>query len=152
MREIAMFSRPIEPSGAHQRTILSMVAHGGDAPCALYTPMVRSSVIALICLLALCASVAPAQPVDYARDVLPILSDNCYHCHGPDENARKAKLRLDTKEGAFRVKDGVAVIVPHDAAKSELVRRITSTDPDEVMPPHDDIRKLQPNQIATLKR
>src|SRR5687768_1753951 len=105
----------------------------------------------VICLLMFGATVS-AQPVDYARDVLPILSDNCYHCHGPDENARKAKLRLDTKEGAFRVKDGVAVIVPHEAAKSELVRRITSTDPDEVMPPHDDIRKLKPQQVATLKR
>ena len=102
--------------------------------------------------LTLGVSIAAAQPVDYARDVLPILSDNCYHCHGPDEAARKAKLRLDTEEGAFRVKDGVAVIAPHNPAGSELVRRITSTDPDEVMPPAKDIRKLKPQQVATLKR
>ncbi|MGB7160760.1 MAG: DUF1553 domain-containing protein [Tepidisphaeraceae bacterium] len=96
-------------------------------------------------------SSAPAQPVDYARDVLPILSDNCYHCHGPDEPARKAKLRLDTKEGAFRTTDGITVIAPGKLAESELIRRITSTDPDEKMPPPEDIRKLKPAQVETLK-
>src|SRR5215204_4432611 len=98
------------------------------------------------------AAQAIAQRVDYARDVLPILSDACYHCHGPDEPARKAGLRLDTKDGAFRAKNDVAVIVPGDAVRSELVRRITSADPDEMMPPPDDIRKLTPAQAQTLKR
>jgi mono/diheme cytochrome c family protein len=108
--------------------------------------------VAVICLTAL-ARAASAQGVDYARDVLPILSENCYHCHGPDEKARKAKLRLDQKDGgAFRTKDGVTPILPHGAAKSDLVRRVTSEDPDEVMPPADDIRKLKPQQIETLKR
>src|SRR5438270_2956298 len=74
-------------------------------------------------------------PVDFGRDVLPILSDNCFFCHGPDEKARKAKLRLDTKEGAFRVRDGEAVIVPGKSAESELVRRLTAADADERMPP-----------------
>jgi hypothetical protein len=98
------------------------------------------------------AGAPAAAPVDYARDVLPILSDTCYHCHGPDEPARKAGLRLDTKDGAFRTADGVAVIAPGDPARSELVRRVTSSDPDEVMPPPDDIRKLTPGQVETLKR
>src|SRR5712692_434048 len=71
--------------------------------------------------------------VDFSRDVLPILSDNCYQCHGPDEKARKAKLRFDTKEGAFRLKDGKTVIVPGKSAASELVTRVTSSDPEEVM-------------------
>ncbi|MSU53143.1 MAG: hypothetical protein EXS41_07085, partial [Opitutaceae bacterium] len=48
---------------------------------------------------------ASAAPVDYGRDVRPILSDKCYHCHGPDESGRKAKLRFDTRDGAFRVKN-----------------------------------------------
>ncbi len=114
--------------------------------------MTNRPLSALVCLFALGALVADAQPVDYARDVLPILSENCYHCHGPDERARKGELRLDTKEGAFHANDGAAAIVPHDAAASELVRRITSKDPDEVMPPHEDIRKLKPQQVQTLKR
>nr|MBA3776596.1 DUF1549 domain-containing protein [Betaproteobacteria bacterium] len=91
--------------------------------------------------------------IDYARDVLPILSANCYKCHGPDESSRQKDLRLDTKDGAFRVEDGVTVIVPGNADKSELVRRITSKDPEEVMPPADDeVRKLTAEQIGTLKR
>src|SRR3954466_2937248 len=100
------------------------------------------------------ALVLPAQgaPVDFNRDIQPILSDNCYHCHGPDEKARKAKLRLDTKEGAFRVKDGKAVITPGDAKGSELVRRILTDDPDDLMPPPDSNRKLTPQQIDLLKR
>ncbi len=66
---------------------------------------------------ALCGTLALAHgaTVDYARDVLPILSDKCYHCHGPDETGRKGKLRLDTKEGAFRVKN--PVITPGKSAE-----------------------------------
>src|SRR5436305_10307175 len=82
--------------------------------------------------------------VDYGRDILPILSDKCYHCHGPDEQARKAKLRLDLKEAAFRVRDNVAVVVPGDTKRSELIKRITNPDPDELMPPPKSNRKLTP--------
>src|SRR5262249_15814958 len=89
--------------------------------------------------------------IDYARDVLPILSANCYKCHGPDDTDRQMELRLDKKEGAFRVRKGITVIVPGEAAKSELVRRITSKDPDEVMPPADEpVRKLRAGEIDTL--
>src|SRR5688572_24168971 len=83
---------------------------------------------------------AAAATVDYARDILPILSDKCYHCHGPDEQARKAKLRLDTKDGAFRTKD--PVIVPGHSSESELVARITTTNQDDLMPPPDSNRTL----------
>src|SRR5437763_12390480 len=95
---------------------------------------------------------AAGPPVDFGRDVLPILSDNCFFCHGPDEKARKAKLRFDTKEGAFRVRDGEAVIVPGKSGESELVRRITARDDDEKMPPPKSARKLTDRQIDTLKR
>jgi hypothetical protein len=106
-------------------------------------------------ILLVCAAV-PArgadEPVDFTRDVLPILSDNCFFCHGPDEKARKAKLRFDTKEGAFRVRDGEAVIIPGKSRESELVRRITAEDDDEKMPPPKSARKLTAKQIDTLKR
>src|SRR2546427_1622436 len=96
---------------------------------------------------------SPAKgEADFSRDVLPIFSDNCFKCHGPDEKARKAKLRLDTKEGAFRVKDGKTVIVPGKSASSELIRRITNSDPDEVMPPPKSNRKLRGAQNDLLKR
>lgn len=95
---------------------------------------------------------AAENPVRFGQEILPILSDNCFQCHGPDEKARKAKLRLDTKEGAFRVKDDVAVIVPGDKAKSALYQRISSADPDEVMPPPKSNRKLTAPQIALIGR
>lgn len=99
-----------------------------------------------------CAAVAQAEePVDFARDILPILSDKCYHCHGPDEQARKAELRFDTRAGAFRVLDGQTAIVPGKSADSELIRRITSADPDEVMPPKAANRDLTPRQVELLK-
>src|SRR5438093_5853048 len=90
--------------------------------------------------------------VDFTRDIRPILSDNCYQCHGPDEKVRKAKLRLDTKDGAFRVKDQKAVIVPGKSAESELIRRVSNPDPDEVMPPPKSNRKLTAAQIELLRR
>lgn len=104
------------------------------------------------CCLTFSAPLFAEAPVDFSRDILPILSDKCYHCHGPDEQARKAELRFDTQAGAFRVLDGHAVIVPGKSADSELVARIISTDPDEVMPPKSANRDLSPQQIELLKR
>src|SRR5688572_1918735 len=80
----------------------------------------------------------PAK-VDFRRDVLPVLSTRCFHCHGPDEGSREAKLRLDVREDALKDRDGFQAIVPGDIKKSEMIVRITSDDEDEVMPPkkHD---------------
>ncbi len=89
--------------------------------------------------------------VNFSRDIHPIFSDNCFQCHGPDEKARKAKFRLDTKEGAFRLKDGKTVIVPGKSAESELFRRITTGDPDDLMPPPESNHKLTPKQIDLIK-
>jgi hypothetical protein len=97
-----------------------------------------------------CASRLTAADVDFARDVLPILSENCFACHGPDAKARKADLRLDTKEDALRTES--PVIVPGKNADSELIRRILSDDPGEVMPPPRAKKKLTPRQIDILKR
>jgi hypothetical protein len=102
----------------------------------------------LLIIFLLLPVVAVAAP-DFSREVLPILSDTCFKCHGPDANARKAKLRLDLKEGALRAKD--AVIVPGKSTESELIARILSDDPDEQMPPPDSRLKLSVLQKATLK-
>jgi hypothetical protein len=112
-------------------------------------PLKRNLNLLIFCLV---QAFAWAAPVNFDREVRPILSDACYHCHGPDEKARKAKLRLDTKEGAFRVQDGKAVILPGKSSESELFKRITSADPDEKMPPPDSNRKVTPEQIEKLKR
>ena len=102
--------------------------------------------------LALLLTAAPTRAeVDFARDVLPLLSENCYHCHGPDATKRAAGLRLDTKDGAFRTKKGVTTLVPGKSAESEAIRRVFSDDADEVMPPPDSNRKLTPAQRQTLK-
>src|SRR5262245_51347576 len=93
-----------------------------------------------------------AQKVDFARDVLPILSDNCFHCHGPDPKTRQAGLRLDTKEGAFKRNKKRAMIVPGKSGQSEVIRRVSSKDADEDMPPPDSNRKLSQRQIETLRR
>jgi hypothetical protein len=88
-------------------------------------------------------------PIDFNREVRPILSDNCFACHGPDENQRKAKLRFDTKDGAF-AKPGV--ITPSDASKSKLYQRVSSKDQDVVMPPFSSGHKLTEKQIETIRR
>ncbi len=94
------------------------------------------------------AAAAPAPRVNYGRDVRPILSENCFYCHGQDANKRKAKLQLNTQEGQ-RAKDAV---VPGQPDQSELVRHIFSTDPDEQMPPPDSHRALTVAQKDLLKR
>lgn len=92
-----------------------------------------------------------AAPIDFNRDVRPILSDHCYACHGPDEGKRKAGLRLDQKESALgELKSGSRAIVPGDLHHSSLVERVTSTDPDEVMPPPKHGKALTQEQIGTL--
>jgi mono/diheme cytochrome c family protein len=91
---------------------------------------------------------AAAPPVDYSRDVRPILANACYACHGPDEKTRKAGLRLDLRESAVR-----KAIKPGDPAASSLIERIVSTDPDEVMPPPASKKPaVSPAQLAILKR
>ena len=92
---------------------------------------------------------AKPRPVNFARDVRPILSDNCFACHGPDDKARKASLRLDTKEGAFaKLKDGDLTIAPGKPDDSELISRIESDDPELHMPPKKSGKQLTADQVA----
>src|SRR5437660_12057920 len=98
------------------------------------------------------AASSSSKTIDFNRDVRPILSDNCFNCHGPDEKRRKAKLRLDISEGAVEVRDGKQAIKPKDIQASELWRRINTKDPDDLMPPPDSNKKLTEQQIQTLRR
>src|ERR1700752_2284756 len=88
----------------------------------------------------------PAK-IEFNRDIRPILSDTCYHCHGPDKAKRKAGLRLDSEAGAFAAgRGGDKILVPGDPRKSELYLRITATDESERMPPPKSGRKLSKEQ------
>ena len=89
-----------------------------------------------------------ADAISFNRDVRPILSDNCFQCHGFDPAQRKAELRLDLRENAVGEK---GVILPGDAENSELIKRITSDDPNFHMPPPDSKLSLKPEQIETIK-
>ena len=97
-------------------------------------------------------SAEPDPPVSFGRDVLPILSGHCFACHGPDPSARKADLRLDLETEAKAERGGIAVILPGNAEESELIARVSSNDPDEVMPPPRAKKPLGRDQVATLKR
>lgn len=87
---------------------------------------------------------AVAKEVDFNRDVRPILSQNCYVCHGPDKEHRKAKLRLDTEEGFKKV------FLKTNPTDSEIIHRITSHDPDEIMPTPESGKSLSSEEIKIL--
>ena len=89
----------------------------------------------------------PDGKIDYNRDIRPILSDNCFHCHGPDKNHRKGKLRLDDRDAAVAKK----AIVPGKPDESELVDRIFTDDADELMPPPKSHKTLTDAQKDTAQ-
>jgi hypothetical protein len=91
-------------------------------------------------------------PLEFNRDVRPILSENCFACHGFDAAAREADLRLDVAESALEDRGGYAALVPGDLEASEAWRRITSDDESEVMPPVDSHRELSAEQKEILRR
>ena len=96
---------------------------------------------------------AAAPKVSFNRDIRPILSDNCFQCHGPDEKRRQGKLRLDLKDQAFAsAESGKAAIVAGKIDASELVKRIISTNRDELMPPASSGKQLKPREIELLKQ
>jgi mono/diheme cytochrome c family protein len=108
----------------------------------------------LLCLILtsgqLQAAINADYEIGYNRDIRSILSENCFSCHGPDE--QKAKLRLDRRADALKGGKNGAAIVPGNTQKGLLIERIMHPDPSERMPPEDSHRKLSSDQIALIKR
>jgi hypothetical protein len=103
-------------------------------------------------LLVFVAQIGVASPVDFDRDIHPLLADHCYQCHGPDAKQRQAGLRLDLQEGLFRVEKDVSIVVPGKPDQSELIRRITHPDPTQRMPPAETRSTLSREQIDLVRR
>ena len=86
----------------------------------------------------LVVTVAFAAPLEFNRDIRPILSENCFQCHGPDASKRRAELRLDVRDEAVAAR----ALVPGNPDESDAIQRVFSTDEDEVMPPPESRRVL----------
>ena len=108
----------------------------------------RSCLFSFALLFGFSVTAPAADDLTYNRDIRPILSDKCFACHGPDENAREAELRLDIRDDAIAAE----AFVPGDADASDLVYRIFSDDEDDVMPPSDEHRQLTAKERDLLKR
>ena len=108
------------------------------------------SFVLLLLGLAIVLQPVYAEKLQFDRDVLPILSDKCFACHGPDPAVRQANLRFDTKEGAFSAPSGYPIIVPGEPENSELVLRITHENIDQRMPPQISNRQPTQEEIDTL--
>src|SRR5437879_13147791 len=98
--------------------------------------------------LTLAGSARAQSKLEYNRHIRPILSENCFACHGPDSASRKAKLRLDQRDAAIQAE----AIVPGNPEKSALVQRICAIDPDEIMPPTKTPKKPAAAQKHMTKR
>ncbi|MEZ5963030.1 MAG: PSD1 and planctomycete cytochrome C domain-containing protein [Planctomycetota bacterium] len=105
-----------------------------------------------VCAGALARREAAQQPVAFAREVQPILAENCLACHGADPDGRKAGLRLDTRSGMLADLGGYAAVVPGKPEESELLRRVTAPDDDERMPPAEHGERLSGSAIEVLRR
>jgi hypothetical protein len=127
----------------------------------IYLPQIFWVMLGAVLLINSCST--PSEPIsislpdkiDFNFHVRPILSDRCYKCHGPDENARKANLRLDLEKEAFAMTDSAEnryALVPGNLEKSHLYRRIISTNPDQMMPPPESKLSLSDREIQILKR
>lgn len=114
--------------------------------------LVTPSLTVLVAIIVAAPNASSQNSVDFSRDVLPILSDKCFTCHGPDQATREKDLRLDMKDGLFGMaSSGLDVVVPSEPAASELYLRIVHPDADKRMPPSDAELKTTDADIATLK-
>ena len=104
------------------------------------------------CLLLAMVSALSAEEIRFNRDIRPILSENCFFCHGQDPKHREAKLRLDVRAEALLEHDSGFAIIPAHPEKSEIIRRLLSHNADDQMPPPESNRKVTPAQIELIKR
>jgi hypothetical protein len=111
---------------------------------------VKAELLAILSI-AITSPLMAQDRIDFNRQIRPILSENCFQCHGPDANARQADLRLDLADGISGSGD-TPIIVAGKPGKSELIARITSKDPDLVMPPTDSNRDLSDNDKRLLEQ
>ena len=121
----------------------------------MYRTFSRTLLLAIAAVLAFSESQAQdavPETVEFNRDIRPILSDNCFFCHGPDKNKREADLRLDTKEGLHGTSEHVGALVPGMPDESELFQRITSIDDDKKMPPAKSGKVLSERDVQVLKK
>src|SRR5262245_56386512 len=125
-----------------------------------FSPILAETIMRVRCFLVLSllfslAGVAPAQQagkaVEFNRDIRPILSNNCFVCHGPDNNLRKADLRFDLEKGLYEDRDGYRIIVPGKPDDSELFRRITTDEKSRHMPPAKSKKELTKEQIELIR-
>lgn len=115
--------------------------------------MLRRSRTLLLLLLSASSLARGEKVVDFSREILPLLSDNCFECHGPDGANREAGLRLDKREGATgKLKSGAAGIVPGKSDHSAVYQRLTSSDADEKMPPPESGKSLTESEIKTIQK
>jgi hypothetical protein len=111
------------------------------------------NILITLFVVSICGQFIYAVEIDFNRQIRPILSENCFQCHGPDQSHRKANYRLDTKEGVFAVgKSGKKNILLRDAKNSELVHRIEEAEGDGLMPPLKSGKKLNADQIKLIKQ
>jgi hypothetical protein len=124
-------------------------------PAALVSAVALATAVAVGLIAPALATEPVTAKVDFNRDIRTILSNQCAKCHGPDAKERKGGtdgLRLDVRDDAVADLGGYAAIVPGHPEKSELIKRILSTDDDERMPPKESGKKLTPREIDLLKR
>jgi hypothetical protein len=105
----------------------------------------------LVCALFAVQFASAAETIHFSRNIRPILSENCFLCHGPDEGNRKGDLRLDLEAAAKRDRKGTVAVVPGKPEQSAIIQRLEAKDPDEVMPPPASHKVISPAQVQLLK-
>ncbi len=146
-------SRPAALMGALSLAVVSVTAIGWIPGVAWNKSAAETARAEEVSAKMATAALALPDKVTFNAHVQPILSEYCYHCHGPDSGSRKAELRLDRAEFAFKkLKNGQPPIIKGQGAASEVVKRMRHKDPKEVMPPPEVHKEMPARDIALLEK